>query len=408
MFKKGARAIMHHEIHRVPKQELEERMRTFRAHMHRINPSWRMVMIHHKINMYYLTGTMQEGVLIISPDSAILWVRRNYERACQESLFADIRPMGSFRTIAAFYTDIPHTIYLETANATLEWMNLVKKYIPLEKIENVQPILADMRAVKSTYELDCMHKAGQIHEQVLGSVARTLVHEGVSEAELAVQIMQALLIRGGHGIARFNQPLAESVIGYASFGESSLHAAAFDGPGGTIGTCVAVQSIGSHMRKLTRNSLIYLDIPSGVEGYHTDKTTVLYFGDLSTHPQGERIRQAYAYCQKIEREIAQKLVPGAVPEEVYQQVMCQIDPAFAQGFMNGARFLGHSVGLTVDETPVIAKGFSRKLEANMTFAIEPKIALEGIGVVGTENTYHITAQGAVSLTGTTPPLIEIK
>ena len=68
--------------------------------------------------------------------------------------------------------------------------------------------------------------------------------------------------------------------------------------------------------------------------------------------------------------------------------------------MNGGKFLGHSIGLVMDETPVLARGFQSPLIPGMTFAVEPKIALPGIGVVGTENTYEIRSSGAAkSLTG---------
>lgn len=55
--------------------------------------------------------------------------------------------------------------------------------------------------------------------------------------------------------------------------------------------------------------------------------------------------------------------------------------------MNGCKFLGHSIGLTMDETPVLAKGFSAPLESGMTLAVEPKIAIPGVGLIGCENTY---------------------
>ena len=44
----------------------------------------------------------------------------------------------------------------------------------------------------------------------------------------------------------------------------------------------------------------------------------------------------------------------------------------------------------------------------MTLAVEPKIALEGIGLVGCENTYEIVTQGpARSLTGACDTTLEI-
>ena len=75
--------------------------------------------------------------------------------------------------------------------------------------------------------------------------------------------------------------------------------------------------------------------------------------------------------------------------------------------MNGGKFLGHSIGLVMDEAPALAKGFKEVLEPGMTFAVEPKIALPGLGMVGTENTYLITEKGTRSLTGRSYPLREI-
>ena len=72
---------------------------------------------------------------------------------------------------------------------------------------------------------------------------------------------------------------------------------------------------------------------------------------------------------------------------------------YGDSFMNGGKFLGHSIGLVMDEAPAIAKGFEQQLEPGMTFAVEPKIALPGLGMVGTENTYVITDLGAKSITG---------
>ena len=100
-------------IRPVPVSELEARLERFRTAMEKRYPGWEMVALNHKVAMYYFTGTMQEGVLIIRPQDAILWVRRSYDRACKESHFDDIRPMHSFREAAAFYGQSPRIMYLE-------------------------------------------------------------------------------------------------------------------------------------------------------------------------------------------------------------------------------------------------------------------------------------------------------
>jgi Xaa-Pro aminopeptidase len=58
----------------------------------------------------------------------------------------------------------------------------------------------------------------------------------------------------------------------------------------------------------------------------------------------------------------------------------------------------------MDETPVIASGVKEKIRENMVFAVEPKIALPELGMVGTENTYRIGPDGPVCLTGGPQPL----
>ena len=91
-------------IYQVPSSELTSRMNRFRNLMDSQNPEWKMAVVFSKINLYYFTGTMPEGMLLISRDAgATLWVRRSYERSVHESLFSDIRPMESFRDVAGRY-----------------------------------------------------------------------------------------------------------------------------------------------------------------------------------------------------------------------------------------------------------------------------------------------------------------
>ena len=62
------------------------------------------------------------------------------------------------------------------------------------------------------------------------------------------------------------------------------------------------------------------------------------------------------------------------------------------------RFVGHGVGLELDELPVLASSFDMPLEPGMTIAVEPKIFFPERGGVGIENTYLITDTGFENLT----------
>ena len=233
-------------IHRIPRAELDARLAALRAALTKADPLWRLALISDKINMYYFTGTMQVGVLTVTPESAALWVRRDPDRAREESLFPDLRPMKSFRFLAA--------------------------------------LLNGLRARKSPYELDLLREAGAIHARVMHEAAPALLREGLSEAELGGLLYTELLRQGSMGISRFNQPLGEDIAGLVAFSENALRTTAFDGPGGTAGTCTAVQGIGSPNRLLRKGDLVYLDMPAGREGYHTDKSIVFHFGSLADNP----------------------------------------------------------------------------------------------------------------------------
>ena len=285
-------AVLTDAIRPVPASELEARLEKFRRLMDEMHPGWEMAAVNHKIAMYYFTGTMQEGVLLIRQQDAIFWVRRNYERAVNESHFGDIRPMHSFREAAAYYGSAPRIMYVETKKATLDWERMLHKYFAFEEVGSFDAVLQELRLRKSAYELQQMERSGAIHETVLDVVAPKLIHAGISEAQLAIELYSEMVQRGSHGTARFNQSLGEEVIGIASFGKSGLVRTGFDGPGGTGGTCIAVQSIGNAFRKLKSGRLVYLDVPCGFDGYHTDKTVVYYFGSLQKDEQCARLLAA--------------------------------------------------------------------------------------------------------------------
>ncbi|MCL2256410.1 MAG: M24 family metallopeptidase, partial [Firmicutes bacterium] len=130
-------------------------------------------------------------------------------------------------------------------------------------------------------------------------------------------------------------------------------------------------------------------------GYHTDKTQIYSFGQ---NPN-EEVLKAHDFCKKLIEKISKKMIIGAIPSKIYEDILTELTEEELKGFMNGVRFLGHGVGLLIDEFPVIAKGFDMPLMENMTIALEPKKRVEGVGLVGVEETYHITKNGAVSLTG---------
>ncbi len=389
----------------IPSTEIQNRLARFREIMDAQNPSWELAVIFSKINLYYFTGTMQEGMLMIPRnDEAVFWVRRSYERALEESFFPAIKPMESFKDAAATYTNIPETVHLETEFVPLAMYQRFQKYFPAKQVCPLDAQIAHVRARKSAFELSVMEQCGKIHARVLEDVVPFLLIEGISEAEFAAEIYKAMVHEGHQGQVRFAMLDTEMVLGHVAFGESSIYPTAFNGPGGNYGVGPAMPSLGSRSRKLKKGDLVFVDIGCGLYGYHTDKTmTYVFEGELPTHAV-----DAHKQCVNIQNQIAASLKPGAVPSQIYQNIMNSLSPEFLENFMGygkrQVKFLGHGIGITIDELPVIAKGFDEPLEEGMVFALEPKKGIPNIGMVGIENTFVVTAEGGRCITGNNPGL----
>lgn len=395
-------------INKVPLTELQTRLERFRIKMDNSNPDWEIVILINKINLYYFTGTMTEGILIIPKnDEACLWVRRSFERAQDESLFPNIKQMNSLKEPAVFYGKLPKTVFMETEIIPIAIYQRFQKYFEFSKVNSVDSQVAHVRTIKSTYELNLMEKSGQIHKRILEDRVPKLLHEGMSEIDLVGELFSVMLEEGHHGVARFGMFDTEMGLGQIGFGDSSIYPTYFNGPGGNFGISPAVPLFGSRDRKLNKGDLVFVDIGCGFEGYHTDKTLTYMFGKALP----EEAIEIHHKCVSIQNEIAQMLKPGNIPSQIYNTIMSKLDKDFLENFMGfgdrKAKFLGHGIGLIIDELPVIAEGFNEPLEEGMVFALEPKKGIKNIGMVGIENTFFVTPNGGKCITGDNPGLISV-
>lgn len=396
-------------IPRVPLSELSGRMERFRTRMDATQPGWELCVIFSRINQYYFTGTMQDGMLFIprggEPE---LFVRRSYERALDESLFPAIRPMGSYRDAAALVKAVPETAYIEAEVVPLALLRRFRKYFPIKNVLPADTEIAKTRSVKSTYEIRLLERAGAIHRSVLEEGIPEMLREGMTEAEFGAGVYSLMVREGHHGIVRFGMFQTEIEVGQLGFGDSSIYPAAFDGPGGCRGIGPAAPVLGSQSRTLRKGDLVFIDNACGFEGYQTDKTMTYMFKKILP----EEAIVAHTHCVDIQARMAAMLKPGIIPSQIYTAIYENLPPGFRENFMGfgnrRASFLGHGTGLQVDELPVISKGSDEPLEEGMVIALEPKKGIKNIGMVGIENTFLVTPRGGRSITGHHPGLMLVE
>lgn len=393
---------------KVPSEELSLRESRFRQLMNASHPQWKISVIFSKLNLFYLTGTMQEGMLFIPRDEkSTFWVRRSYDRAINESMHSDIRPMESFRDAVPSLRPLPETVFIESEIVPVAFLKRFLKYFPFSDIQSLDSVISSIRAVKSPWELQIMLRAGDSHRKVLENIVPELLYEGMSEVDLAGLLYLEMLKEGHHGIARFGMFDTEMAVGHIAFGESSLYPTNFNGPGGNYGMSPAVPLLGNRERKLKKGDLVFIDIGFGIDGYHTDKTLNYIFG---AKPE-QTVLKEHNQCLEIQDRIAEQLRPGVIPSLLYENIINSLSPEFRKNFMGfgnrQVRFLGHGIGLVIDEIPVIAKGFDSPLEENMVLAVEPKKGIANFGMVGIENTFIVKPGGGECITGSSKGLISV-
>jgi Xaa-Pro dipeptidase len=392
---------------KVPITELTDRLKRFLARMDKTHPGWELAVITGKIPLYYFTGTMQDGLLFIPHDgNAVFWVRQSYERAVDESFFPDLRRMRSYQDVTAGMGKIPREVYLETDLTPIAQLQRMQKHMPFTDVKAVDSEVSAVRAVKSPYELALMERAGKIHRFVLEDCVPGMLAEGIDEVTFGCDLYSVMVKEGHQGIIRFSR-FNEMLLGQIGFGTSSISPICVDTPGGVSGMHPSVPQMGCRERKLKKGDLVVIDIGCGCNGYQTDKTLSYMFG----RPIPDAAMQEHFRCVEIQDTMASMLKPGAIPQEIYRTIMTGLEPLFLTNFMGfgdrRVKFLGHGIGLWIDETPVIAEGFNEPLEEGMVFALEPKKGIPDVGLVGIENTFAVTPQGGRPLTGKSRGLVEV-
>jgi Xaa-Pro aminopeptidase len=236
------------------------------------------------------------------------------------------------------------------------------------------------------------------------------LHDGISELEISHKISELFFSEGHLGILRMENYGEEIFLGHISVGESANYPSVFNGPVGLRGVHPATPYMGAAEVRWTAGQPLTIDNGFTLAGYMTDKTQVYWLGDKEKIPVNAV--KAHNFCIDLQDEIAEVLGPGTLPSEIWKRCYAKVERSdWRDGFMglgkNKVFFVGHGIGLAIDEYPALANGFDLPLEEGMTLAIEPKIGIPGFGMVGVENTFEVTTAGGRCLTGENFDIIPI-
>jgi len=390
-----------------PAEEIHSRWKRYRRLLQEHAPQAGGTFIFSRLNIFYFTGTLANGVLWLPVDGEpILFCRHGAERAEIETPLKHIAPFRSYGDIASTLDDFGVRLSDQIAAEMngLPWglsQSLIK-YLPNTEFVPGDKLIAMTRAGKSEWELQILREAGKRHNKCLTQLLPPLLHEGINELQIAHRVSDLFFSEGHQGILRMGTFGEEIFFGHVAIGDSGNYPSGFNGPNGFQGVHPAVPYMGSEQIRWEPGAPMFVDNGFSIAGYQTDKTQTYWLGRQESIP--ESVRRAYDFCVQIQNRVAEQLRPGAIPSELWSQcVELAAQSPWNDGFMglgeNKVSFLGHGIGLAIDEYPVIAEGFDLPLEEGMTLALEPKIGIPGVGMIGTENTFEVTARGGKALTG---------
>lgn len=352
----------------------------------------------HPIDIYYYAGTRQNAVLWVPVvGGAALLVRKSLTRARQECRLDDVRPFPRSKEFTALFPAGARQVGMTFDVLPVQQYHYFAKLLPDCRFVDISAANRALRSVKSAWELERMRHAGARLGAVFAEVPEFL-RPGMREVDLAAEFESRLRRAGGEGYVRmraFNQELFGGLaVSGASAGEPGFFDGAVTGRGMS-----SASPHGASAAVINSNEPILLDYTGVFDGYIVDMTRMYVFGRLDAD-----LQRAMDTALAIQERLAGALKPGAVCSELFATARNMAEEAGIEDHFMGApgenaRFVGHGVGLELDEMPVLAQGFDVPLEEGQTIAVEPKFVFPGRGVVGIENTFAVGRSGGQCLTG---------
>ena len=382
-----------------PKSELGRRINSLKNHL--IEHNMDAALILQNIDLFYFAGTIQKANLYVpSEGDPILMVYKSVERARAESAIKKIVHLASPKKIPEILKrngiEPPHRLGLELDVLPTNMYFNYRRLFQDTEILDISPSIRLIRAVKSSYEIDIMRRAAELSDQIAGHVPNVL-QEGMTELEVAGKLEAEARRLGHQGVIRMRLWGAEMFYGHLMAGPTGAVPSYLASPTGGVGVNPAIAQ-GPGFKTIQRHEPILVDYVFAFNGYLSDHTRIFSLGTL---PQ--ELVDAHSAMLEVQEMVKAFAKPGVASGAIYEKSVEKAgELGYADHFMGAAgkeriRFVGHGIGLEVDEYPFLAAGQDLPLEEGMIIALEPKLIFPGKGVVGIENTHVVTQDGLEQL-----------
>lgn len=297
---------------------------------------------------------------------------------------------------------LPKTVLLENGNITADEYLMLVKILDAKGIDGTA-FFRTQRSIKSEAELEILKKTAEVHCEAYKLIP-SLYKRGMTDTELTVAIESELRRMGHLGIFRTFGFRMEAFVGSVLAGENAAYPASMDFALGGEG--VPSTALGVCGKVIKEGTSVIVDLSNNLSGYVTDLSRTFSVGRLTD--------EAYAMHEtslEVQRVLSREAKAGVRCCDMYELAVNVVKAhGFEDRFMGReqkAKFVGHGLGIEINEPPVLAPRVETELCEGMAIALEPKLIADGVGAVGTENTYIVRKNGLERITNLPEEIIDL-
>ena len=356
------------------------------------------------MNLYYVSGQVFNGYFYLPAEGRPYWFVKRLTIPETNQVHVIRKP----EQIPDFFRDLnlamPRKLLLEADELSYNEYIRLQHVFRAEATGNASALIRHIRMIKTPWEIEQMRISARKHEAVYREIP-ACYRPGMRDIELQIEIEKRMRVHGSLGYFRAFGSNMDIFMGSLLAGGNAGEPSPFDFALGGTGMH-ASGPLGANGTLLREGTTVMADMSGNYTAYQTDMTRVFSIGKLP-----DRAYRVHRVALEIQARMERTAKPGVPCAELYRDALAMAGQEGLEDCFMGtrfqAKFVGHGVGLEINELPVLTTRSKDILQPGMTFAFEPKFVLAGIGAVGIENTFLVTDSGVEKMTLLDENIIEL-
>lgn len=341
------------------------------------------ILLNDNANLYYITGRVYAGYAYIPRHGMPLYFVRRPVEMDGDGVVYIRKPEEITGSIGM---SAPATIGLELDVTPYSTITRLAKVFPGSEMKNADAVMREVRAVKPPLALQMLRESGAKHTRVYKRIPG-LFQEGMSDYDLQIAIENISRMQGCLGQFRISGDTMELYMGNILAGENADAPSPYDFAMGGAGMDPSLP-VGANGTLITPGTTVMVDVNGNYNGYMTDMTRVFALGTLEP-----LALKAHQCSIDIHHALCEMMRPGTPAKALWEKAEEIVEAAGLKAYYMGHRqhagFIGHGVGIEINELPVIAPRSRDIIQEHNVIALEPKFVIPKVGAVGIENTYIV-------------------